>query len=155
MDPEKPIRRVDLKAFRSYLDAGTCNTLEPIKPYCVDIHCHCTLLGFNRNGRFEGEEFTGGKYAFWPGPDPLEKVEKQRSNKTPKTYQCSFTVLAKTDVRVAFAALYALEQGFLWRHEQGLGRLGTRSVLKISGKRARSVQDESHDYFRDLESEFR
>jgi hypothetical protein len=116
MGPEKPFEPKDyLKAFRSFYDAESCNTVQP-QSYCVDIHCHSTFMPFNRQGKYPkppNDQVQTSVNEFWPPPASDDDVRTQRSKTTPTIYQSSFTVLAKSDVRVAFVSLLPLEQGFV------------------------------------------
>ncbi len=121
MDPERPFMPKDyLKAFKSFFDAESCNTLQP-QSYCVDIHCHSTFMPFNRQGKYPplSDHVRTSREVFWPAPTSPEKVEAQRFHKTPTFYQSDFTALAQSNVRLAFVSLLPLEQGFVWTREGG------------------------------------
>ncbi len=112
---KEPIRKKDLAAFRSHSGALTRNTLRP-EQFCVDLHCHPTFMLFNRKARYHGDKVEFDKdtdtQLFW---FPLEErtVERKRGKKSPKFFASDFTALSQGNVRVVFASLLPLEQGFV------------------------------------------
>lgn len=122
------IRKDYVKAFRSYFDAGTCNTLQP-QSFFVDVHCHTTFMPFNRQGKYRGllsDQVHTSIKEFWPKPGSPDNAPRwllakgQRFENPPTFYQSDFTALARGNVRVAFVSLLPLEQGFVHAGKGGL-----------------------------------
>lgn len=118
-------------------------------PYYVDIHCHSTFMSYNRS---RTEKTTVDE--FWPQVVSQKSVRKQRFKDTPTFTQSDFTTLSRSRVRLVFASLLPLEQGFLWYRGKVIARILARSQMKIPWSRSRRVQSVNHDYFMDLEKEF-
>jgi hypothetical protein len=146
-------------------------------PYFVDIHCHPTFMPYNRS-RIEQTTIK----EFWPEAAPEDTVDEQRIKPSPTLLQSDFTTLSRSKVRVCFASLLALEQGFIWRQNQLsniqniidqlysdfknkmpwlqvfiiriIAMVASKSSMKIPWLRSFRVQSASHDYFEDLKKEF-
>jgi hypothetical protein len=118
-------------------------------PYYADMHCHPTFMPYNRS---HIEKTTVNE--FWPQVVSEETVEKQRTKDQPTFTQSDFTTLSQSGVRVCFASLLPLEQGFLWYHGKAIAIMAAKSAMKIPWLRSCRVQSARHDYFKDLEKEY-
>ena len=171
----KPSAEEYLAAFRTSSGAATFNTLQPPEPCYVDVHCHSTLMPFNRLAKYDPlsdqVETADNDKLFWPEPASADKVERRkRFHGTPAFYQCDFTALSRGNVRIALVSLYPLEQGFVEAGRggdrllgevqvleellEGFGKLGARLLYKIPAARTKQLQAYEHQYFKDLEAEF-
>lgn len=116
-----------------------------MKPLIADLHCHPTLRPFN---------MKDSKVNIWTEINP-DKIKDQAIC---KYSQCDFTKAAKGNVKIVFASLYPIEQGFF-----DLKLLGTSIItdglihqfLDFPITRIEQVQSELHDYFYDLQTEYK
>lgn len=105
----------------------------------ADLHCHTTLRPYNV---LKNDVFFAKK--------PLVKSEAVLINYS----QSDMAKLYRGNVKIVFASLYPMEQGFFNSEIPVANDTLLEALLKFPAKRINAVQDPNHDYFQDLVKEY-
>ena len=109
--------------------------------YFSDIHCHPTLRPFNML-----------KESVWYKKEPFFGVTLPVANYS----QASMIQLSRSNVKIAFASLYPVEQGCFKLNGSTAKEadLLIDLFLQFPSKRVNKVESQHHDYFEDLNNEY-
>ncbi len=142
------------------------NTLDSCcepEEFYVDIHCHSTLVPYNKTkpedrDRDDEEKSKKAPENFWLHQS-LDSDEQRKKGASGVTYtQSDFIYLRDGHVRVIFASLYPIEQGFLSARVIGKSwitdMIANKWVVGFPSERINEIQSEDHDYFDDLKKEY-
>ncbi len=115
----------------------------------ADIHCHPSLhpyafkmVGKNRNNNVWG----------YDPPKP-----RQRDSNYPEFSQCDFTTLSKANVKLIYASLYPIEQGWFKAkiiNEGIITDIAASIIARVPIKYINRVQRDDFNYFTALQEEY-
>ncbi len=114
----------------------------------ADLHIHTTLKPFS----YYSADKEDLRANIWHQDQPKKR---QRDNDLVRYTQADFTTLVQSGVKIVFAALYPMEQGWVGSFNTGLAvDIIARLYTHFPIKRINQIQNENYNYFNELQKEF-
>lgn len=117
--------------------------------YYADIHCHPSLHPYAF--KVSGKNRNNNVWDYDP-PKP-----RQRDSKYPEFSQCDFTTLSKANVKLIYASLYPIEQGWFkakFINEGPITDIAAKIIARVPIKYINRVQRDDFNYFSALQEEY-
>lgn len=117
--------------------------------YYADIHCHPSLHPYAF--KWSGKKRNNNLWSYDPPKD------RQRDSPYPEFSQADFRTLALANVKMVFASLYPIEQGWFKAaifNEGGITDLLAKIISRLPVKFINYYQSDDLDYFEAVKSEY-